>query len=278
VYRAVAALSRYLVLGAVILFAATACGNGPGEDDIGTSDSSRDPVPWSRAVQLAAISEGQYTKRVTLSGGSEATTVEWVSFDLPNEFIDRRIGISDAPGQAGPATREDPSLRFLYMGSRILMWNPSVEESCGTPWIEMPADQLEQLTGLPIESDDLFVIEPLDILRQANPPREPLEDDADGTVYEIDVPGGTGISVSSFLAENPDLVEVIDKVEQTARVRIPGDHGPIVIEVDLTEVLEAIQPGATAGGDAIVTWSVSGPSEVTPVKLPAEIAGSSCLQ
>lgn len=266
--------SNYVLVLTFVITAA-ACANSSGEAPDNETATS-DPMPWSYAAELVRIDRGEYTKVVEITDGSSQTAMlqEWVTFDLVDRFIDRRIGLGE--GSSVP-TRADPSLRFLYSGPTVLMWNPGAEEVCGTPWIDMPVKQLEKLTGLSVASGDLYAVEPLDILRNSERPGDPVSSDSRGTTYEIDVPGLTGIPISSFAIENPDVIKEISRQEQTARVRIPRGEGPVEIEIDLTNVLEAVQPGA-AGGDASVTWSVQELSEPIPVELPEDVAAASCLK
>jgi len=94
------------------------------------------------------------------------------------------------------ATRDNPSLRFIYTAGTVLMRHPSAEARCGTPWVEMPPEQIAEATGAQFDAGALQALEPLEILRSTTDPGPPSETDERGSVYAVTAPGTTGLAGS----------------------------------------------------------------------------------
>lgn len=267
-----------VALAAVSLLTA-GCGGSPSSSAQPTAEGSLPTVPWSQAVALADVREGQYVRTATITlADEEAVIQEWVTFDLGEGWIDRRIALDSDPqtGEPRNPTPEEPSLRFIYTDGRSFMWNPSAAASCGTSWVEMPPEEIERATGLAFPRDNHLWVEPLDILK-AEPSGAPLHNREDGTIYEVRVPALTGVPMSSFLVENPGLLKELEEREQPAEVLVPRGDDPLEVTVDLGQTLEAVRPGMLAGGTATVTWRIDAPIDVTPPRLPADAARPHCL-
>lgn len=271
----VAALSLALLLGA------TACGGGSEvERSAPASEPSPEAIPWSEVVELASAQRGEYEKVIAApQDGSVATLLtEWVTFDLRERFIDRRVGLGAGIQQGAEATKEQPTLRFLYTRDGFLMWNPGVEQACGTPWVDMPPQAIAAATGISVNPRDVFVIEPFDAIAAADPPAQVKSVTREATVYEIWVPGMTGIPTSSALANKPGLIRELQDQQLSAEVRVPPEGGPWEMEVDLTPAFEIIQPGAVSGAEPpTTTWTITAPKHVPEPELPSEVADFSCM-
>lgn len=269
-------------LSLVVLFGAAACGEDTTDgQSTATPKASPEAIPWSDVVELADAKEGEYEKVITAPQGGSVETVftEWVTFDLQDRFIDRAVGMGAGLGGGVEATKEQPSLRFLYMEDGFLMWNPGAEQACGTPWVDMPPEAVEAVTGLSIQADDLFVVEPFDVIAAAEPPEEAKSVTEDARVYEITVPGMTGIPTSSGLASKPRLIRELQQQELSAEVTLPSDGSSWEMVVDLTPAFEVIEPGLAAGGDAATTtWMITAPKEVPDPELPSDVADFSCMK
>lgn len=267
-------------LSLVVLFGAAACGEDTTDgQSAATPKRSPEAMPWSDVVELADAKQGEYEKVIAgPQGDSEATLLtEWVTFDLQDRFIDRAVGLG--PGLQGgtEATKEEPSLRFLYTDDGFLMWNPGAEQACGTPWVDMPPDMIAAMTGLSMSPDDVFVIEPFDAIAAAEPPVQAKSVTEDATVYEIWVPGMTGIPMSSSLANKPRLIRQLHKQQLAAEVTVPPDGGSWKMEVDLTPAFEIMEPGAAGSGTPTATWTITAPKDVPAVELPTDVADAKCM-
>lgn len=271
---------RLAIAGALLV--AAACTDGG--DDFGASITTTAPpaevVPWSQALDVAAARRGEYREAVVVSGdvGAAALSEQWIAYDLDVPFVDRSIAVHIDPKTrrySATATRENPSLRFIYTGSTVLMRHPSAQAACGTPWIEMPPEQIAQATGVGFDAGALQDLEPLDLLRSAKDPGPPVETDGRGSVYEIPAPGTAGLAMS-VLVSRPELADRLAAEKRTARVRVPRGRGPIEITIDLTDVLADVTgtTEARAGSPRTfeLTWTVTAPVDAVPTTLPTKVA------
>lgn len=266
-----------IALALMAMLAATSCGGSDQEPSTGQGEDPVKTIGWDEVLKIADAKEGEYHKEVVaIQAGSEVTMLqEWVTFDLRKKAIDRRIGAGAASGMK-EGTRSDPSLRFLYDGSRMLMWNPIAQESCGTPWVEMSPEEIEQATGISF-SADLYAIEPLEILKEAEAPDEPVDNDDARTVYEAETSGLAGVPLSSFFVDNPEVIGELEKQEQTVRVEAFHDEPTIRVEVDLTEVMKAVMPEVAGDEGAKMIWTVQAPTDVPELELPSKVGDPSCF-
>jgi hypothetical protein len=118
-------------------------------------------------------------------GGARALSEEWIAYDLDVPFVDRSIAVHIDPETdrfTSTATRDNPSLRFIYTAGTVLMRHPSAEARCGTPWVEMPPEQIAEATGAQFDAGALQALEPLEILRSTTDPGPPSETDERGSV------------------------------------------------------------------------------------------------
>lgn len=267
-----------------LLLTTAACGGDPApEPEPETRQEETEPVavPWKEVVAVTEAQEGEYEKTWDVTGGGHSATMmtEWVTFDLNKKVIDRRValGAEFQENQAPEATRDEPTLRFLYTADRFLMWNPGVEGACGTSWVNMPPEAIEETTGLTFDPSDVFAVEPLDIIASADAPAEPESVTEQETAYAITLPGGTGIRMSSFLADKPKVARELEQQELSGEVRVGHGDAPLESSVDLTDALEAVQPGSAAQATATVTWHVTAPADVPEPDLPSNVAEFSCM-
>jgi hypothetical protein len=155
------------------------------------------------------------------------------------------------------------------------MRHPSAEASCGTPWVEMPPEQIAESTSVVFDVSALQTLEPLEILRSTTDPGPPVESDARGSVYAVRAPGTTGLPLS-VLVSNPALADDLAAEERTAEVRVPRGGGPVEITIDLTDVLAdavgATDPPAGSPPKVVLTWTVTAPVDAVPTTLPAAVA------
>lgn len=270
---------RLAITGA-LLVAAACTGDGGGQESSATTASPAEAVPWSQALEVAAARRGEYREVVVVSNGSGAAALseQWIAYDLDVPFVDRSIAVHIDPETRrleSTATRDNPSLRFVYTASTVLMRHPGAEARCGTPWVEMPPEQVAEATGMGFDASALQDLEPLEILRSTTDPGPPVETDALGSVYAVPAPGTTGLALSVLLS-NPELAESLAAEERTAEVRVPRDGGPVEISIDLTDVLADVAgaAGAAAGSppDTTLTWTVTAPVDAVPTTLPADVA------
>jgi hypothetical protein len=266
-----------VVVALVVLVLAISC-SGDGGGEARPAETPAQVVPWSIAEGLAASRRGEYREVVVVASGSGAQPLveEWVAFDLDAAVVDRTIAVHYSPDGASSSqtpTRENPSMRIIYTQDSAYMWTSWTEARCGAPWVEMPPEQIAADTGMDIEATDLLVVEPLDVLRSVDP-GEPVSSDGHGSVYEVTVPGGTGLGVSSFLAAHPDMVERIVSQEHSAEVRLARDGGQVEITVDLSEVASELvrAAGQGAGEDVGMTvrWTVTTPQESVATTVPPD--------
>jgi len=259
------------VVSAVAL-AAAACGVGEA--------AQPDPVQWSVVEKLLHRPAGSYTKTITIESGSERHLLmrEWVAYNLRRNFIDRRIGLGDdptTPAVEKPARRAAPSLRFVYGPKRVLMWNANVRKKCGTPWVEMPARLIAEVTGFRLR--DLSVVEPDAILRRPRGEPRVVSNDDRATVYEVPVIGTAGFSAASILRGRPELLPALERETSSAHVRIARDGGPIEIMVDPTSALESALGRSLGDERMTVRWRLQRASPRVDTRLPKKVAGASCL-
>jgi hypothetical protein len=276
---------RLAIAGA--LLAAAAC---TGDEDSLMPAETRPPpvevVPWSQALEVAAARRGEYREVVVLSNdaGARALSEQWIAYDLDVPFVDRSIAVHIDPETdrfTSTATRDNPSLRFIYTADNVIMRHPSAEASCGTPWVEMPPEQIAEATGAEFDASALQALEPLEILRSTTDPGPPSETDARGSVYTVPAPGTTGLALS-VLVSSPELADRLAAEPRTADVRVLRAGGSVEITIDLTDVLAdvagATEPadvtGAPAGSapNIVLIWTVTAPVDAVPTTLPADVA------
>ncbi len=263
-------VGRMLVIGLVSVGVVLAgCDNRSSESE---------PVAWPSVADRIHAKAGSYTKTSTaeLDGEKRIFITEWVVYDLDQAFIDRRIGLNDVAQAAEleePTTKENPSLRFMYNGSRVVMWNPGVASACGTPWVDMSDAVSEQFAGLPLE--DLLVIEPQQILDTARGESERVASDGDETVYELPIPAIATVPASALL-EDPTLGERLEKQTLRARVTARDDEGPVEISVDVTSLSEATGP-EVGDGTLVIRWEISPPEGEVDTSFPSNVADAECM-
>jgi hypothetical protein len=264
---------------AVALWSAAGC-SGDASSDAAASDPPAPAVPWSVADELAASRRGEYRKVLVVSSGTQALPLleEWVAFDLDGGVVERTIvvgvGRDGRPDES--VSRENPSLRFVYTRDTSYMWAPWTEASCGAAWVEMTPEMLARETGLEVGQGDLLIVEPLDILRSADPGELVSTTERSG-LYEATVPGGTGLGLSSLVAIGPDVRERILDQEHPAEIRLARDGGEAEIRVDLDEVAaEVVSSSELDAGDEIgmtMQWTVTTAPEVAAPTVPSDVAG-----
>jgi hypothetical protein len=244
------------VLTAVAVLAAGCGGDGGGEGQAdapeGQEEAAAAPaVPWSVAEELTASRSGEYREVVVVTSDESAQPVyeEWVVFDLDAGVLDRTIALhmgTEGDALAAPATRENPSLRFVYTRDTAFMWTAWTESRCGAPWVRMPPEQLAEDTGVDVEADDLLEVEPLDVLR-AVVPGEPVTSNDSGSVYAVTVPGGTGLSLSAAVRAGPEAVDRIADLDHDAEVLLARDGAQVDVSIDLSELASELLSSAGQG-------------------------------
>jgi hypothetical protein len=272
-----------LAIAGALLVAAACTGEGGSLGPARTTAPPAEAVPWSQALEVAAARRGEYREVVVVSNDASARALseQWIAYDLDVPFVDRSIAIHVDPESrrfTSTATRENPSLRFIYTAGTGLMWHPSAEARCGTPWVEMPPEQIAEATGVEFDASALQALEPLEVLRSTTDPGPPRATDERGSVYEVPAPGTTGLALS-VLVSNPELADRLAAEERTAEVRVPRGGGPIEITIDLTDVLTDVAR-ATGATDApagsqpniVLIWTVTAPVDAVPTTLPADVA------
>jgi hypothetical protein len=272
--------ARLAIAGALLVAAACTDDEGSFGASITTAAPPADVVPWSQAADVAAARRGEYREAVVVSGdaGAAALSEQWIAYDLDVPFVDRSIAVHIDPKPrryTSTATRENPSLRFIYAGSTVLMRHPRAQAACGTPWVEMPPEQIAQATGVEFDAGALQGLEPLELLRSTRDPGPPVETDERGSVYEVPAPGTTGLALS-VLVSRPELADRLAAEKRTAKVRVPRGGGPVEITIDLTDVLADVTgtTGAPAGSPPTfeLTWTVTAPVDTLPTTLPTDVA------
>ncbi|HKE73868.1 MAG TPA: hypothetical protein VKB57_09660 [Acidimicrobiales bacterium] len=268
-----------LALAGALLVAAACADDGGG---FGPSDTSApdEAVPWSQAVEVAAARRGEYREAVVVSsdGDSAALSEQWIAYDLDAPFVDRAIAVHVDPKTrryTSTATRENPSLRFIYTAGSVFMRHPRAQAACGTAWIEIPPEELAQAAGATFDASRLQDLEPLDLLRSAKDPGPPVRTDGRGSVYEVPAPGTTGLALS-VLASRPGLADRIAAEQRTAEVRVPRGGGPVEITIDLTDVMADVAGTTDAPvgfrPDVELTWTVTAPVAAVPTTVPTDAA------
>jgi hypothetical protein len=270
---------RLSIAGALLL--AAACVGGS-DDDAGPTarDEPAAEVPWSRAAEVAGARRGEYRKVLTVSNRTVAQALmeEWVAFDLDAPFKDRSVAVHVDPETsrfADTASREHPTLRFVYTADGAYMWHPRLAARCGTGWAAMPPDQLSTASGIDVDADDLLVVEPVDIIRSAPDPGPPVATDARGSVYAVPVPGTTGLGMASgFLADHPEITERLAGEQRRAEVLVRRDGGPVEITVDqsnaLVDMVRTDGQSDVAFTSATITWTLT-PVDAVPTTVPPEV-------
>jgi hypothetical protein len=260
---------------AALVAAATAAGFG--------GDVSGDPAAWSSVEEWLGRSAGSYTETYTVvdQGRRIVAVRQWVAFDMDRKVIDQRgaFGVDPVSGMPVPVTsREHPSMRFIRRPEGILMWFPGLPPACKGPWVDLDAATLKQATskfGLTI--GDGWTSEPALILDNRRGQPRVVESSKNATVYEVLVPGTSGIPPSSGLLLRPGGLAAYRRLQSEsfpARVRVSGDGARIQISLDLSRQWAELGQSA----HAFVTWSL----DHTPVKpdmtRPAKVAPASCLK
>jgi hypothetical protein len=243
------------VLATVAVLAAGCSGSGgDGQADApaGQDEATAAPaVPWSVAEEIADSRRGEYREVVVVTSEASAQPIveEWVVFDLDAGVFDRTIALhtgADGELSGEPATREDPSLRFVYTRDTAFMWTAWTEARCGAPWVRMPPEQIAADLGIDVAADDLLKIEPLDVLR-AVAPGEPVTSNDSGSVYAVTVPGGTGLGLSAALRAGPEALDRIADMNHDAEVRLARDGAQVDVTIDLSELASELLSAAGQG-------------------------------
>lgn len=274
---------------AVALAAATvvACGgdDGDAEPRAATTTTTAaggsvgsEPDPWSVVPTIAAARRGEVYEIVTTSeGGGEAwLTQEWLTFDLDAGLIHRSIALSERLGGV-EGSREKTSLEFFYTADDVYMRKPGIEDSCGAPWVVAPPGFLGDTLGAPVAGEELLVVEALDVLAALPDPGPPSHQDETGSWYDVTVPGGTGLPVSSALAARPDLLERLSNLEHAAVVWIDPERRKAGISIDLSNALDEVAStlGLPTGAEGKLGtgWTVT-PQDRVDLTVPDDVAAN----
>jgi hypothetical protein len=269
-----------LAIAGALLVAAACAGDGGVLGASATTAPPAEEVPWSQALEVAAARRGEYREVMVVSSdaGAQALSEQWIAYDLDGPFVDRSIAVHIDPDTkrfTSTATRENPSLRFVYTATTVYLRHPRAEASCGAPWVEMPPEELAEAVGEDFDTGALQHLEPLDVLQSTTDPGPPIETDARGSVYAVTAPGTTGLALS-VLVSNPDLAERLAAEERNAEVLVPRGGGPVEITIDLTEVLSEVAAATdTPEGSPprmVLTWTVTAPVDAVPTTVPADVA------
>ena len=235
-----------------------------------------DAVPWDMIETYYEAGRGRYTEVVQASedGRLQHTLMqETVRYDLEVPYIERTVRM--------PTDEADPlgDLRFVYTDTAMLMWNPGVAETCGTPWIDMSDADFGSILGYDPDPDELLVIKPLDILDGAVDEPRHIETTDDGSTYHVTVPAEMTLPMSSDMAENPETYEPILDLQVEAEVLLPPDGESLRMTIDLTEVYRAIDDGrsAPANGTIRTSWTLTPDIPPFTTTLPADIADMTCM-
>lgn len=261
-----------LAVLACLLPIAACSGASSAGPSVEPSASGPPPVAWSVVQALAASPTGSYEKQTTAKaeGKDRLLLAEWVDFDLEGKLIDRRIGLMDDPSTAAverPGTRDAPSLRFFLDSAGMIMWNPSVEDSCGSPWVQVPDDQVTAATGGSL--DDAFLgLEPTVILSSVRGTPSVLGSDGTQTVFVIGVPAVAGVP-QQVLQSQPAVAAELSGETTPATVAVSRDGTQLTLTVDVTNALVRLN-SAVADAKSAVSWrlgplehAVAGPGDVT---------------
>ena len=233
-------------------------------------------VPWSVVPTIAAARRGEVYEIVTTSeGGREVwLTQEWLMFDLEAGLIHRSIAVSERSGGV-EGSREKPSLEFFYTADDVYMRKPGIEDLCGSPWVVAPPGLLGDTLGVPVDGEELLVVEALVVLAALPDPGPPSHQDETGTFYDVTVPGGTGLPVSSALAARSDLVERLSDLEHAAVVWIARDRSKAGISIDLSNAVDEVAStlGLPDGAEGKIEtgWAVT-PVDRVDLAVPDDVA------
>lgn len=260
-----------LVAGFVLVgCAGTTAEEDPAADPAGAGAATPEAVPWESVDRFAEATRGTYVKRLgaIIQGGAVEPMFETVIFDLDEALVDRTIDVSGSD-----------ELRYLYTEDVVLMHNPSVEPTCGTPWVDMGSgDDLTGGMGTPVEPSEFLTVEPLDILEQAgNDDAVAVTTTDASTVYELIVPGGTGLGMSTALIDDPALLEAIHSLEHKALITVPRGDGPLLIDVDVTNLLHATDKYAAPDTTMTISWELTVDTPVD-IPLPTNVADIGCME
>ncbi|WP_116951067.1 hypothetical protein [Jiangella endophytica] len=239
-------------------------------------------VPWAEIETYLAARHGYYRKFDNLAAGGEEVTMtsERVQFDLDVPYHDRSIDISAAAAEMLPDEPLTGSgiIRFVTTDTVVLMRNPAAQEPCGTPWVDMTAALEDRTAEFGLPPADPRLVEPFDVLRSIVGEPEPVRVDADGTLYEITVPDGVGLSLSGEAQTDPGILATIAGMESAGQVWLPADGGQLQVNVDYTDIVMAVT-GNPAPDDTTYTssWFINTDIAEIPTDLPPDVADLSCM-
>lgn len=230
--------------------------------------SAKDTNPLLSAYEtLASVEVGFYVERVFMDGGLAMTT--WANYRP--DLRDYRIGLWVDP--ENEPTAEKPSLRFIVDRESVVMWNPTFEEQCGNPWVDMTdatGDVLNDSFGMGWEPGPLPPIKPLEMLADGIDRAERIAPDE----FVVPVNALSALPASlSTIVEQPDLAELLDQ-DVEAFIELEGDWIREV-EISFTALMEEIS-GERA--PLVMHWAIGEGEPPVAWDLPDTVADGACME
>jgi len=281
------------VVGALLVLAA-ACGRSADGGAAGTAPSTSSTRPSAVTSDLpvigldeailrsVAVPHGSYTRSVLTTAGDEELTmmVHDVHYVIDTGFtaFTVRALVDEHGTPIDAAEAERFSLRYINTPERSLMRHPLAEESCGAPWVELPRDAIAASVG--VDPALLFAPgkwpEPFTIIDLRTGQDEVLVNDTRSTIYGIEVPASTGMSLAA-LERTPETAAELDAMTTKAVVHVGRQSKTIdLLEVVLSDEVAAVL-GADAGTGISFRWEIDTTSEPVDQTLPSDIAPAGCF-
>lgn len=273
---------RALLAGVAVSLAACAGGSGtaaPAAAPVASSSSSPAPPSPSPLEEIVdtrfvrahdhslAYDDGWYVETTSMEG--VPVMIDWVMYTA--EWQDHRIGLA---GDGSEPTAEHPTLRIVVERDRVSMWNPAVEEDCGTPWVDLEAGVDPGGLGEAWEVPDEEL--PIKPLMMIEPGRNQAREVADGE-YVMQVRVGDALPPASEY-RGPPYDSIFDRmVDATVVVDLAFVEPRIEsVTIDFSELLREVTGEEV---EAVMEWVLGvghQPLEWDPP--PVDVAHPDCLQ
>ncbi len=197
---------------AALVVVLAACGGGQGSGPVATASSAGSPAPviapsviHAAADELERLATGRYEVVTSIAGFPglpDGPVIEqYGTYDLRKRRMQVGMVLVAQTLQAlgsralPPATRDDPHLLFAYSGDDIFLKGAGAARSGVKTWTRLSREQVEQVSGIPVDEQPGVRIPLLESLRTAAAPVERVASEGGALRYRFSVSESTALEV-----------------------------------------------------------------------------------